>query len=406
MTLIAAILVVIAACVASSALTALVSRMALRLGWRDNPDNHRKIHRRPTPFGGGVAIFGATVAVLGALWWVPNPFREMLWEHWDGLLGLLLASAVIVTVGLVDDCLGMRVRQKLFGQILAAFIVMAGGLLIRRVGILGWEIELHFLSVPFTLFWLLGAINALNLLDGIDGLATTLGLILVGTIALMAAKMERPEVVIIAVVFAGGLLGFLRFNFPPASVFLGDGGSMLIGLVVGTLAIQGSLKGPGTVLLAAPLAVWTIPVFDTAAAILRRRLRGRSIYTGDRSHIHHRLLDRLGSSLKVLGWLAACCAVTSAAALISVFLKNDLIALLTCAAVVTIFIVTGVFGRVEFLLLGRRLWRVGLSLLPGVATRRARIFQATFRLHGSRQWDSLWQALLESAEGCSSAKSS
>ena len=148
--------------------------------------------------------------------------------------------------------------------------------------------------------------NSVNLLDGIDGLATMLGIILIATFAALAAAAGRMEVAWIAMVFAGSLCGFIRFNLPPASIFLGDSGSMLIGLVVGTLAIQGTLKGPGTVLLAAPLAVWTIPILDSAAAILRRKLTGRSIYATDRGHLHHRLLERLGSNSRVLVAVAVC----------------------------------------------------------------------------------------------------
>jgi len=167
---------------------------------------------------------------------------------------------------------------------------------------------------------------------------------------------------------------------------------------VGALAIQGSLKGPGTVLLAASLAVWAIPVFDVLAAILRRKLTGRSIYTTDCGHLHHRLLARLGSSRKVLVCLAIACTLTSAAALASVFFKNDTIALITCAAIVAVFIMTGLFGRVEFSLLVSRFRHVGLSLLPNSAWRRGQVSQTAVRLQGSRQWQLLWETLTEAAE--------
>jgi UDP-GlcNAc:undecaprenyl-phosphate GlcNAc-1-phosphate transferase len=425
------------ACVASGVLTALVCRLAPRVGLTDSPDGHRKIHRGPTPLGGGLAVFVATAAVLSLLLVVPGPLRASLRENWPGLASLLLAGAVVVAVGLIDDLLGagakpsrragtagagasgtapapkgLRGRQKLLGQVLAAAIVLAGGLLIERIRILDWQITLGPLAVPFTLFWLLGAINALNLLDGIDGLAATLGLILTSTVAVMAVLIGRPQVALTALVFAGALLGFLRFNFPPARVFLGDAGSMLIGLVVGTLAIQGSLKGPGTVLLAAPLAVWTIPIFDSTAAILRRKLTGRSVYATDRCHLHHRLLDRLGSTAseardsrrsatiqrKVLGLVAVASTATSAGALVSIFSNHDLIALVTCAGVVVIFVVTDVFGRAECVLLASRLRRIGLSFLAQARSRQAEASETTCRLQGSRQWERPWRALTEAAE--------
>jgi len=198
----------------------------------------------------------------------------------------------------------------------------------------------------------LGAINAINLLDGIDGLAATLGFIMACTIAVMAMIVHAYPVAVVALVFASSLLGFLCFNFPPATIFLGDAGSMLIGLVVGSLAIRGALKGPGTVLLAAPLAVLAIPIFDSLAAILRRKLTGRSIYVTDRGHLHHRLLDLMGSNRKVLLAAAIFCLLTSLGTLLSVSLANDLIALLACSALVIILIATGVFGRAEIALRG------------------------------------------------------
>ena len=172
---------------------------------------------------------------------------------------------------------------------------------------------------------------------------------------------------------------------------------MLIGLVVGALAIHASLKGPGTVLLAAPLAVWSIPIFDVVAAIVRRKLTGRSIYTTDRGHLHHRLLSLLGSNRRVLGWLAVCCALTSAATLVGVFLESDLIAFLTCAAVVTIFIATGAFGRVELLLVSNKLRKFSRMLVPR-SSRRARVHRTSIRLQGSRRWDMLWTDFTDSIE--------
>ena len=410
---IAPIIALVAAAALSSlvltlALTALVRVVARSIGMVDHPDGHRKLHERATPQGGGVAVFLATVGVLAALFVVPNPWRVALQESIGSLVGLLLAGFVIVVGGVVDDIKKLHGRQKLFIQCVAASLLMAGGLTIENVGIFDNVINLGLLAVPFTLFWLLGAINSVNLLDGIDGLATTVGIILAATLGAMAMISLAPEAaatnpekyttMIVAVVFTGSLLGFLRFNFPPASVFLGDSGSMLIGLVVGSLAILGSFKGPGTVLLAAPLAVWTIPILDSAAAVLRRRLAGRSIYVTDRAHLHHRLLNLLGSNRKVLGVIAVCCAFTSAAALVSVYLKADLIAMLSAVAVVVVFIVTGIFGRAELLLLTSRLRHVGHSLMANPGLGKPSISKTSVHLQGSRKWELLWATLTDAAD--------
>ena len=389
-------------------LTVAVRAVARRIGMVDHPDGHRKLHKQATPQGGGVAVFLATAAVLAIMLVVPNPWREALMESLGSLVGLFLAGLVIVVGGVVDDIKRLRGRQKLFIQCVAASVLMASGLVIENVVIFGNVLRLGALAWPFTLFWLLGAVNSVNLLDGIDGLATTVGVILASTLGAMAAismaanasgmVSDQYTTMIVAIVFTGSLLGFLRFNFPPASVFLGDSGSMLIGLVVGAMAIQGSFKGSGTVLLAAPLAVWTIPILDSAAAFLRRRLAGRSIYVTDRAHLHHRLLNLLGSNRRVLGVIAVCCAFTSAAALVSVYYEMDVIAMLAAISVVVVFIVTGIFGRAELLLLAGRLRHAGHSLMSTNGRGEPSISQISVRLQGSRKWELLWATLTDAAD--------
>ena len=257
-----------AACGASLVLTAVVRRFAPRYGLIDKPDGHRKLHKRAIAVGGGLAVFLATAGVLGTLIAFPNPAGDRLRQRMPELPVFLLAGLVIVLVGLADDRFRIRGRHKLLGQLIAAWILVVGGLMIQSFSLFGYEVTLGVWAIPVTLFWLLGAINAVNLLDGADGLATTVGIILSATITAMAVLGGHAEVAIVAAVFGASLLGFLVFNFPPASIFLGDTGSMLIGLIVGALAIRGSLKGPGTVLLAAPLAILMIPILDSAAAIV------------------------------------------------------------------------------------------------------------------------------------------
>jgi UDP-GlcNAc:undecaprenyl-phosphate/decaprenyl-phosphate GlcNAc-1-phosphate transferase len=224
-----------------------------------------------------------------------------------------------------------------------------------------------------------------------------LGVILVATIAVLAATVGRTEVCVVALVVAGSLCGFLRFNFPPGSIFLGDAGSTLIGFVIGALAIQGSLKGAGTVLLAAPLAVWTLPILDSTAAILRRKLSGRSLYATDRGHLHHRLLERFGTTHRVLITVAVCCAITSSAALASILMHNDLVAVTVCAALVIVLAATGLFGQAEFVLL----WTRARGALHGVApispSLSDNMTNGVIRLQGSRQWEVLWETVSEAA---------
>jgi UDP-GlcNAc:undecaprenyl-phosphate GlcNAc-1-phosphate transferase len=382
-------------------LTMMVRRVALRIGMVDHPDGHRKLHQFPIALGGGAAVFLATAAILVAMLLIPNPWRELLQERAAHIEFLLLSGLVVVTVGILDDRVGLRGRIKLLGQIAAASVLILDGLLIENLAIFGYELQLGLLAVPFTLFWLLGAINAINLLDGIDGLAGILGVIIVCTIAVIAGLGHNTHVVIIALAFAGSLLGFLRFNFPPASVFLGDAGSMLIGLFVGALAIQGSLKGPGTVLLAAPLAALTIPLLDSVAAIVRRKLTGRSIYTTDRAHLHHHLLRVTGSNRRVLACVAIAASLTSAGAMMSVAVTSDWIALLVGIAVVALLAVTNLFGRTELRLVAERVQQFSNSFRFPTPNGNRRPWHSAVRLQGSRPWLALWDSIVSTATSCS-----
>lgn len=394
----AAAICFLAACLLSMLLTLLVRRIAPSIGLTDKPDGHRKLHARSIPLGGGLAVFLATSLVLGAVLVVPNPWNLVLKQDWLDVLGFFGGCAGVVILGLFDDRFGLRGRHKLLGQLAAVSLLVASGLVIRRFGLFGWTLELGWMAVPVTMFWLVGAINAVNLLDGIDGLATTLGIVLSLTLAVMAVMTNHPAVAVIALVFAGSLIGFLRFNFPPASIFLGDAGSMLIGLMVGALAIRASLKGAGTVLLAAPLAALAIPILDSGAAIIRRRLTGRSVYSTDRAHLHHRLLDALGTNRKVLAVVVLACTVTSVGALASLATKSDVVALIAAAAVVAMFAVTGLFGRGEMLLVAHRVRRVGASLMHPLKPRPNGTVQTSVRLQGREHWDLLWGNLTETAD--------
>ena len=381
--------------IVSFPLTHFVATLAQRWDFVDRPDGGHKSHKVPVALGGGLAVFLAAFVTF-AVEFISSPSLQDSKGDVPWLSGLLVAGAWIVGLGLIDDRYGMRGRYKLLGQIIAALIVIGSGLEIHSFSLFGQKIQLGWFSIPFTLFWLVGAINSLNLLDGIDGLATTIGIILCAAITVMAVWFGQPAVAIVAAVFGGALIGFLRFNFPPATIYLGDAGSMLIGLVVGSLAIGASLKGPATVAMAAPLAIWSLPMFDSFIAILRRKLTGRSIYATDRGHLHHRLMARFGKNTRVLGFVAVCCAITCAGALISMFMQNDLAALASVVAVVCILVATKIFGDVEFVMLASRMKSIGAALIRSPRSKDA--WQTSFRLQGTRKWDLLWQSLIEYAE--------
>jgi UDP-GlcNAc:undecaprenyl-phosphate GlcNAc-1-phosphate transferase len=203
---------------------------------------------------------------------------------------------------------------------------------------------------------------------------------------------------ILALVLAGCLMGFLCFNYPPATMFLGDTGSMLIGMVLGTLAIRCSLKGAATVAMAAPTAIWAIPFFDTGMAILRRRLTGRSIYETDRGHLHHCLLRRGYSNRKTLVCVGILCASTAVGALLSVSNQNEWLAMASVTLVGGLLVLTRFFGHVEVRLLGQRLKNQISSLNPRRNWARQRPMPIATQIQGNGQWDDLWTTLIEFAD--------
>jgi UDP-GlcNAc:undecaprenyl-phosphate GlcNAc-1-phosphate transferase len=372
----------------------LARRFARHVGLVDRPDGRRKLHHRAVPVAGGVAILVSALCVLAGAAYL-SPAAADLFGSAGELTGLLPGAVAICLVGVLDDRYGLRGRYKLLGQTFAVATVLAFGVRVEAIHLFAWRIELGWFAVPFTLFWLLGAINSLNLLDGMDGLLGTVGTIVSLAIAALAALHGHWAEAAVAATLAGALIGFLRYNWPPATIFLGDAGSMLIGLVIGVLAIRCSLKGTATVALATPLALLILPIFDTAAAIVRRKLTGRSIYTTDRAHLHHCLLGRGLSRPVVLLLVSSLCLLTVVGVLASTAYQNEFLALLSAAAVVAVLVATRLFGHAECVLLVKSCGALARSLAGGVLRSP---HQVEVRLQGSVDWHDYWGRLTACAE--------
>lgn len=368
-----------------------VRGLSFQWGLVDHPDACRKLHARVIPLVGGLAVLMSTCVVIGLLCVLQNPFRDDLLSHSHTLFGLLLSSWLLCGLGVVDDLKCLRGRHKLLGQILVVCIVIGFGVRIDCLELFGLRIELGLLAVPFTTLWLLGAINSLNLIDGMDGMLGAVGFIISLAMCGMALLGGHIAWACVAAALAGALLGFLRYNFPPATVFMGDAGSMVTGLVIGVLGIQSSLKAPATVALIVPVGILTIPFLDTLAALLRRHLTGRSIYTTDRGHLHHCLLGHGYSACSALALVSLFCLITSFGGLTSLALKNELIAICTVLTVSAVLITTRLFGYAEFLLVKKRLSRFMLSFMQTRAEGRSH--QIEVHLHGNRDWKALMDAV-------------
>ncbi|MCR4404431.1 MAG: undecaprenyl/decaprenyl-phosphate alpha-N-acetylglucosaminyl 1-phosphate transferase [Candidatus Acetothermia bacterium] len=273
------------AALSSLILAKLSELVAPRLGLVDR-SNERKIHQGARPIGG--------LALLGGLLIGAGPLLPWSREVSSVLLGVI----VIAGLGLLDDLRGLGAKSKLLVQALASLIpVLWGGLWVRSLGLGGAGLELGPWGIPLTIIWVVGITNALNFIDGLDGLAAGSSLIAVGFIALFAWKSGGSIALALAVGLAGAVAGFLRYNFYPARLFLGNEGAYILGFLLAVLALEpfGHRFGPIERLpVLPPLILLGLPIADTLWAILRRLRARRSVFAPDRGHIHHRLLARWG----------------------------------------------------------------------------------------------------------------
>ena len=329
-------------------LTPLARALARRLRIVDQPDGKRKLQKRPVPLFGGVAVYLSLLFGITAVQFVAPDMGGAL----DELSNVLIAAAGFVCLfGCIDDTWDLSARFKLLLQACSVLPIVLGGYSIDRILAFGYPIELGWLGVPITVLWLLGCINALNLLDGMDGLASVVGLSTAAMLAIIAANLGHGHVSLIAMALAGALAGFLVYNLPPASIYLGDSGSMVIGLVVGILGMQATLKTPATLSITAPAVLMSIPMLDTVMAIVRRKLSGQRFYAPDRGHIHHRLLERGLNNWQALGIIGLLTLMTGGSAAAAIVLRSDGLAWATAISVVVLLVRLRVFGHYEVALL-------------------------------------------------------
>jgi UDP-GlcNAc:undecaprenyl-phosphate/decaprenyl-phosphate GlcNAc-1-phosphate transferase len=302
---------------------------------------------------------------------------------------LLPAAGMACLFGALDDCWDLNSRLKLLLQTVSIIPVVASGYYVDGIIVFGYPINLGWLGVPLTVLWLLGCINALNLIDGMDGLASMVGLSTVVMMGIIAAGVGNDHVAAIAIILAGALAGFLIFNLPPASIFLGDSGSAMIGLVVGILGMQGNMKASATLAITAPAVIMTLPMFDVVMAVLRRKLTGRRFDTGDREHIHHRLLDRGLRPWQVLCIISALCLMTGAAAMVAAVFRMDALAWIAATTIIVVMVRLRLFGHYELGLLRGAVKRRISNLLPW------RFFSITRSQANSQPDDALADALTD-----------
>lgn len=364
--------------------TPVLRDLSLIFGFVDRP-NGRKMHTKPIPRVGGIAI-ALSYGVTFLLMWhnqPPNLTPETL-----NRVGQLLPGAVIVfAVGAFDDFFGLKPWQKVIGQIAGIFYVFFGaGVQIRLFG--DWQLGTAA-SLVLTVIWVLGCTNAFNLIDGLDGLAAGIGLFATITTLLAALTHGSADLAFMTIPLVGALLGFLRYNFNPASIFLGDCGSLLIGFLLGCFAVIWSQKSATALGMTAPLMVVAIPLLDVALSIVRRFLRQQPIFTADRGHIHHRLLDRGLTPRRVALILYAACGLGAMASLLAGIGDDHMGGMVVILFCIGTWIGVQHLGYAEFgaasRLFGRFRRLVDLDV-------RLRLFES--ELSGARTADEFWKTLL------------
>jgi UDP-GlcNAc:undecaprenyl-phosphate GlcNAc-1-phosphate transferase len=389
---------VITAVLASLVLVPLMAQAARRVGAVDAPDGRRKSQALPVPLGGGLAVaLAALIGMIAALGLLKPSGLGPSEGYWNSAVP---SAIVLVLVGLVDDLIGLTGIYKLVGQVLSASLLAAAGFHFQGISLLGWYLPLGDFSIPFSIFFCLGAINAFNLIDGSDALASSIGAVVCFTLGVIAATQNATVASLASFGMAGALVGFLRYNAPPARIYLGDTGSMLIGWLVACVAIRCSIKEQAAQALFVPIAICAIPILDAAAAMIRRITTGQSIFTPDRGHLHHALMLRGWSAGQTAAVAAGLTAITCTGAILSYFTDREIYALASAGSVVVALAATRVFGHAELSLV-----RSHLQSLTSRVARRVRLSSSdaegasdhAVQLQGHRQWAVIWTALREAA---------
>ncbi|KUO72956.1 MAG: hypothetical protein APF77_10720 [Clostridia bacterium BRH_c25] len=298
--------------------TPLMIRLAKLVGAIDVPGDDRRVHKVPIPRLGGLAIFLGFMA--GLLYLIDIDSK---------MFGVLIGAAIIVTLGFFDDIKPLPAKFKFVVQVIAAIIVIRSGVVIPRVSnplyfILGEEyIEFGIWAYPLTLFWIVGVTNAINLVDGLDGLAAGISTISAATLFVAALNTGQPFAAILAALLAASTLGFLPYNFNPAKIFMGDTGALFLGYMLSVISVIGVLKGAAALSILVPIFAIGLPIFDTLFAMIRRTLSGKPMMEADKGHLHHKLLDAGMSQKQAVLTLYSISAVLgfSAVALVEVTLK-------------------------------------------------------------------------------------
>ena len=388
------IAVFVFALVLSAIFTNAVRMSALLLGLVDKPDYYRKIHTRPIPRLGGVGIYFAFFIPLASLFFFyHNQVSNLLLHQPVELTGLVAGSTIAMLMGMWDDIRGLRPAWKLVFQFCAASVAWASGLAITTISNpFGPTIVLGWLAYPVTVFWFIGCMNAVNLMDGLDGLAAGICLFVSLTLFLVSVLLKNVLGMLLMSCLSGAIFGFLLFNFYPAKIFLGDSGSMLLGFLIGALSLVGSTRKAETAIaLLIPIVALGLPILDTSMTIIRRWYKRFPISSPDRHHIHHALISMGYSQRRVVIVLYTATLLLGGAALLITMGRSEITILVLGALALIVFVSVRVLGglRIEDVLerLTTDQQRRRFSITAHVAVDRA-----SEGLRGAMTLGGIWEA--------------
>jgi UDP-GlcNAc:undecaprenyl-phosphate GlcNAc-1-phosphate transferase len=370
------------ATLAALLLTPLARRTARTFGIVDRPDGVRKLQQRPTALLGGVAVYLSMLLAMVACY---SPTEA---SGHGSLAAVALGLGLLCGVGVCDDICNLRPGTKFLAQMLAMLPIVYSGYSIDRVGVFGAEIDLGSLGPVLSLVWLAACINAINLIDGVDGLASVAGCSIALCAGALATTGDTAAAVVGAAALGGSLLGFLVFNRPPASIYLGDAGSMLIGATLGLLSMRAAAGPTGCISLPLMLMLMAMPLGDTSLAIVRRWLSGRGIWCADRGHVHHRLLERGFRIWQLLAAVSAICLMTGGIALLTRWINLEGFGAIGLVALGTVLVNARLMGHHEWQLVHHYLTE-GRHVRPLHLPTADQLPGMTF--------EAVWQALVKAA---------
>lgn len=327
----------------SLAITPLVRRMCQRFKLLDVPVDHRRVHRTAVPRLGGIGVYLAVVIALSTLPFVDNLLTQSLRNYVPELLRVLIPATLVLCLGIYDDLRGVNATVKFIalGLIATLFYAMGGRIELLAVPLFGAVHLPPVLGFIVTIVWLVGIANAFNLIDGVDGLASGAALFSSMVILVVSLAGENPLMIVVSLVLCGALAGFLRYNFNPASIFLGDSGALFVGFMLAALSVQGTQKATTAVAVITPILAFGLPVVDTGMTLARRLVSGKPLFQGDREHIHHMLLARGWSQRHVALVLYAVCAAFGLLATIFTKTSSPVTGLVLFVIVVAVVVAVG-----------------------------------------------------------------